>query len=154
MTKEELIKLFEDETGNTIPDENSIEFNTRMGEYWRRFSDWIIEHHKAELAKKDAEVEKWIQWADEKFAEKDAEIERLKASIPKFDIPLELRERDEDGEIIHLTKAEIELQSLRSKMDKGQRVTMWKSESGILHWQPYNRMCEQVEVLLMEVEEK
>lgn len=58
MTKEALIKLFEDETGNSwanIQDgTNQFDKDKFESLYWKAFSNWLIER----LAKKDAEIER------------------------------------------------------------------------------------------------
>ena len=60
MNKEKLIKLFEDETGN----HPTLVYQMFEKKYWERVSDWLIEHHKTEIAKKDDEIERLKKHSD------------------------------------------------------------------------------------------
>jgi len=120
MTKEALIKLFEDEHGKRYDTADDAP---------EAFTNWLIER----LAKKDSEIEAW-----------QAKSNRQKRE---------------------LIKARLEIQSLRSKMDKAQKVWVETEDLGITDmkmfmcyesekWARADECDNPIQVLLMEVEEK
>ena len=95
--KQELIKLFEEQTGiqHPLPRENYDTLGDELNAWkdWQEstFTNWLIEHHEKELAKKDAEIRFCVEYR--------GKLEKA------------LFESGEHSELV----------SLRAKMDKAQR---------------------------------
>jgi len=134
--KQELIKLFEEETGAKFPRKDpkiksvvqGLETLRDIGQLLNKFVEWLIKHHENEIERLSCDI-------DHLTRERDAW--KAKSGRQKGDIK----------------RVHSELQSLKAKMDKAQRMKMIKAPDGTLFKEvPVVESFEVVEVVLLEVE--
>ena len=125
-----------------------------VGDYFGAYSDWL----ESKLTKKDAEIERLESYSDALIKE----VGKLKAENEQ--LRLAMRNKEQTASTMWHNQ-QIELQSLRSKMDKAQKVWVFKDHHGDIDFEltaideperdkvlrHYN--VEPIQVLLMEVEE-
>ena len=123
-----------------------------VGDYFGAYSDWL----ESKLTKKDAEIERLESYSDALIKE----VGKLKAENEQ--LRLAMRNKEQTASTMWHNQ-QIELQSLRSKMDKAQKVWVAREDLPIIG---NHVLCaysskelaesdsgeECVEVLLMEVE--